>query len=171
MKSFRRQEALDALEALVKEQIETGIANATTAAAPEQHMPSVVDRFLTYPHPEVSPVVAYESNGQTGHYNYHAQSLSFEDLRHGTSAVQSISWVSSYMSTHSLNTRIPWTSSVTGFEQTERHEEIMMRMLIDTLAPYHRLGDGINILEALPSFRDPQVNTGYLIRRCESLIA
>jgi hypothetical protein len=171
MKHYRSTEAMKAFQELVEKQIEAEIENATAADTTDRHMSISGNMFFTYPYPQASSIIAYEASGRADPHISHAQPVNFEDLRHGASAVQPISWDSSYISTLSVRTRSPSTSSVTGYEQTEHHQDRMMQMLIDALASFDRLGDGIDVFDVLPSFHDPQVDTSYLVRRCKSLIA
>ncbi|KAH7073642.1 hypothetical protein BKA63DRAFT_491628 [Paraphoma chrysanthemicola] len=58
------------------------------------------------------------------------------------------------------------TCKVVNYEQTDRHEEAVTRMLVAKLARYHQIGDGIDPFVVLPQFQNPELSALYLTRQC-----
>ncbi|KAH7089790.1 hypothetical protein FB567DRAFT_521560 [Paraphoma chrysanthemicola] len=58
------------------------------------------------------------------------------------------------------------TCKVVNYEQTDRHEEAVTRMLVGKLARYHQIGDGIDPFVVLPQFDNPELSALYLTRQC-----
>jgi hypothetical protein len=58
-------------------------------------------------------------------------------------------------------------SRVIDYEETDSNEERNVRMLVGKLATFHQLGDGVDPFNALPQFRSSELDSLWLMRKCE----
>lgn len=55
---------------------------------------------------------------------------------------------------------------VNEYEDSEAHDQLLLRILIAKVATTSSLGDGVDPFTALPQFASPELNSIYLIRKC-----
>jgi hypothetical protein len=60
---------------------------------------------------------------------------------------------------------------VTGYGNTEAHENIMFRILVDKIAQYRQIEHGVDASTVLPAFEHPDLNSVKLIRLCKCHVA
>lgn len=58
---------------------------------------------------------------------------------------------------------------VLDYEETDRHEERNVRMLVGKLATFYQLGDGVDPFNALPQFESGELDSLWLMRKCKSM--
>ncbi|KAF2024728.1 hypothetical protein EK21DRAFT_78108, partial [Setomelanomma holmii] len=57
-------------------------------------------------------------------------------------------------------------SKVVHYEESDSHEEAVLRMLVGKLARVYQIGDGVDPFEILPQFEHPELSALYLTRKC-----
>jgi hypothetical protein len=59
-------------------------------------------------------------------------------------------------------------TEISDYEDTESFEERAIRMVVENIAMYHQIGDGVDPFVVLPQFQSPELDSLYLTRRCKS---
>ena len=73
----------------------------------------------------------------------------------------------SHSTTLAIRSRNAPALKVVEYEDTDSHEEHVVRMLIRRLARYHQIGDGVDPFVVLPQFQNPELNALVLLRKCK----
>lgn len=56
--------------------------------------------------------------------------------------------------------------NVTDYEDTEAHDALLLRLLVSHVARKYTIGDGMDPFMVMPKFASPELNSIYLIRKC-----
>ncbi|KAF2464580.1 uncharacterized protein BDR25DRAFT_95732 [Lindgomyces ingoldianus] len=55
---------------------------------------------------------------------------------------------------------------ISDYEDSDKHEDTLMRMLCAKLATVVHLGDGVDPFSVIPQFESPELDSLYLVRKC-----
>ncbi|KAF1918044.1 hypothetical protein BDU57DRAFT_528530 [Ampelomyces quisqualis] len=113
--------------------------------------------------PEIPNFSFIEGDGNSEQHST-AKRTNLEDCCNGAPAVQATIWELPTSSTLAVRSQNPEASLVTGYEGTDHHGQLLMRMLEDYLVPCHQIGNGVYDLSSLLAFQNPKLDAMSLLR-------